>query len=79
MQIGVRKETQLEDQKWTDKVFTGDNPKLTAYLSGQARDRESIYNTDLKKRRLQQHTEEKKKSSQSIFAKTKEDLHAEAD
>lgn len=33
-QIGIRKETELEDQKWTDKVFTGDNPKLTAFLSG---------------------------------------------
>lgn len=60
-QIGLRKETQLEEEKWTDKVFTGDNPKLTAFLSGQARERESIYNGDVKKRRLQQ-TEEKKTS-----------------
>lgn len=33
-QIGKKKETELEDPQWTDKVFTGDNPKLTAYLSG---------------------------------------------
>lgn len=52
VQIGIRKDTQLEDQKWTDKVFTGDNPKLTAFLTGQARERESVYNADVKKRRL---------------------------
>lgn len=34
VQIGKRKEAELEDNKWTDKVFTGDNPKLTAFLSG---------------------------------------------
>lgn len=33
-QIGKKKETELEEVKWTDKVFTGDNPKLTAFLSG---------------------------------------------
>ena len=51
VQIGLKKETELEEQKWTDKVFTGDNPKLTAFLTGQARERESIFNTDYKKRR----------------------------
>lgn len=53
VQIGKRKEAELEDEKWTDKVFTGDNPKLTAFLSGQARERESIFNADYKKRRIQ--------------------------
>lgn len=33
-QIGKRRETELEDLKWTDKVFTGDNPIATAFLSG---------------------------------------------
>jgi len=32
-------------------VFTGDNPKLTAFLSGQARERENLFNADYKKRR----------------------------
>jgi len=32
-QIGKRRETELEDLKWTDRVFTGDNPANTAYLS----------------------------------------------
>ncbi len=32
--IGKRKEAELEENKWTDNVFTGDNPKLTAFLSG---------------------------------------------
>ena len=41
VQIGKRKENELQDEIFTDKVFTGDNPKLTAYLTGQARDRES--------------------------------------
>lgn len=54
VQIGKKKDKELEDEKWTEKVFTGDNPKLTAFLSGQARDRESVLNTDYKKRRIQQ-------------------------
>ena len=33
-QIGKKKETELEAEQWTDKVFTGDNAKLTAYLTG---------------------------------------------
>ena len=32
-QIGKRRETELEDLHWTDRVFTGDNPAATAYLS----------------------------------------------
>jgi hypothetical protein len=34
VQIGKRKVNELEDEKWTEKVFTGDNAKLTAFLSG---------------------------------------------
>ena len=41
----------MEVEKWTDKVFTGDNAKLTAFLSGEARERQNIFNTDYKKRR----------------------------
>ena len=33
VQIGKRRETELEELKWTDQVFTGDNPATTAYLS----------------------------------------------
>ena len=33
-QIGKKKENELEAEHWTDKVFTGDNAKLTAFLSG---------------------------------------------
>ena len=50
-QIGTFKEKELEDEKWTDKVFTGDNPKLTAFLSKQARDREVELNLDNKNKR----------------------------
>ena len=32
-QIGKRRETELEQPYWTDKVFTGDNPAATAFLS----------------------------------------------
>jgi hypothetical protein len=32
-QIGKPRETELEDLRWTDRVFTGDNPAATAYLS----------------------------------------------
>ena len=51
VQIGKTKEAQLEEVQWTDKVFTGDNPKLTAFLSGQARERETLFNPDYKQRR----------------------------
>jgi hypothetical protein len=51
VQIGKRKDNELEVEKWTDKVFTGDNAKLTAFLSGEARNRQNQFNTDYKKRR----------------------------
>ncbi len=85
VQIGLRKETELEEQKWTDKVFTGDNPKLTAFLTGQARERESIFNTDYKKRRAQQNEKEQgevdqaKSQRQAQQQRRKEDIHAEAE
>ena len=33
VKVGHFKEHELEEEHWTDKVFTGDNPKLTAFLS----------------------------------------------
>ncbi len=65
------REAQLEDGKWNDKIFTGDNPKLTAHLAGEARDRDGTYNVDVKKRRIAQ--------SMDPFSKTKEDIHADAE
>jgi hypothetical protein len=67
----------LEDLKWTDKVFTGDNPKLTAFLSGQARDRENMFNADYKKRRLWDTTQAGPDGL--MHTKKKEDIHAEAE
>ena len=78
VQIGKRKDNELQDEHWTDKVFTGDNPKLTAFLSEQARERESLYNTDYKKRRNVVQPEEKFVPGHSL-TKNKEDIHAEAD
>lgn len=63
-------------EHWTDKIFTGDNPKLTAFLSEQARERENLYNTDYKKRRNIMQSEEKFVHGHT---KNKEDIHAEAD
>ena len=54
MLMANKREAQLEDEKWNDKVFTGDNAKLTAVLSGEARDRDDHYNADVKKRRIAQ-------------------------
>jgi DNA polymerase II small subunit/DNA polymerase delta subunit B len=63
VQIGKRHETQLEDTKWTDKVFTGDNFKTTAKLSLQARDRNEHYNMDVKKRRVKEKENQDKEAS----------------
>ena len=38
--MGKTREAQLEDIKWSDKVFTGDSAKNTATLTFQARQRE---------------------------------------
>ena len=38
------KGNELEAEKWTDKVFTGDNPKTTALLSNEARQRDATIN-----------------------------------
>jgi hypothetical protein len=52
-QIGKRKDTELEQPYWTDKVFTGDNPKATAKLAGEVRERNDTYGgADAKKRKL---------------------------
>ncbi len=34
-QIGKRRETELEELYWTDKVFTGDNPAATVFHISQ--------------------------------------------
>lgn len=78
VQIGKKKENELEEEQWTDKVFTGDNPKLTAFLSGKARDREAIFNADYKKRRTQQQDPSALTQSTDNL-KHKEDVHAEAE
>ena len=38
--MGLARNTQLEDEKWTDKVFTGDPHKNVAALTWHARQRE---------------------------------------
>ena len=38
--IGSRKLAELEENKWSDKVFTGDNSKFVAQLTFYARQRE---------------------------------------
>lgn len=65
VQIGKRHDTQLEDTKWTDKVFTGDNYKTTAKLSLQARDRNEYYMMDVKKRRVKEKENQDKEKSAS--------------
>jgi len=73
VQIGKKKEQELEEEKWTDKIFTGDNPKLTAFLSGEARDRDSYYNTDVKKRRTLSQEQD------GHGGRKKADIHADVD
>ena len=38
--MALARATQLEDEKWTDKVFTGDSHKNVAALTFHARQRE---------------------------------------
>jgi hypothetical protein len=38
-QIGKRRETELEELYWTDKVFTGDNPAATVFHLSQVNQR----------------------------------------
>lgn len=75
--IGKRKEKELEDDKFTDKIFTGDNPKLTALLSGEVREREIMFNTDMKRKRTI--LSEDKQSGINTVHKRKEDIHADVD
>jgi len=49
--IGAKKETNLEEPKWTDNVFTGDNAKNAAALTFYAREREQKQNGDKKGRK----------------------------
>ena len=48
--ISNAKQTQLEAEKWTDKVFTGDPDRNNATLTFGARDREMKKNDKLKGR-----------------------------
>ena len=38
--VANRKTQQLEEPKWTDKIFTGDNPTTTAKMAAEAGKRE---------------------------------------
>jgi hypothetical protein len=84
-QIGKRKETELEDLKWTDKVFTGDNPHATAFLVEQVRDRHQSFNVDSMKRKGQEAGDKKPSSSKppskaySNHLKRRDELNADAD
>ena len=42
--VANRKTAQLEETKWTDKIFTGDNPTTTAKLAMEANKRDVIAN-----------------------------------
>jgi len=44
-QIGKRKETELEELYWTDKVFTGDNPAATVFHLSQVNKRNQNFNS----------------------------------
>ena len=39
-----KKTQQLEEPKWTDKIFTGDNPRTTAKLAQEANKRDVAAN-----------------------------------
>lgn len=57
-------------------MFTGDNQKLTAYLSGEARERESLYNADYKKRRAAMQEKLHLEQDENENLKRKESLNA---
>ena len=42
--VANKKTQQLEEPKWTDKIFTGDNPTATAKLANEANKRDVIAN-----------------------------------
>ena len=42
--VANKKTTHLQDEKWTDNVFTGDNPRTTAKLAGEANKRDVAAN-----------------------------------
>ena len=51
--VANKKTQQLEEDKWTDKIFTGDNPRTTAKLAAEAGKRDAVANP-LKRRGLSQ-------------------------
>ena len=81
-QIGKRKETELEELYWTDKVFTGDNPAATVFHLSQVNQRNQNHMHSKK-----QQDQEKPKSGQqkmnsvadSVNMKHKGQLNAEAE
>lgn len=44
MLVANTKTQNLEDAKWTDKVFTGDNPRTTAKMAFEASKRDIVAN-----------------------------------
>ena len=80
-QIGKKRETELEDLKWTDRVFTGDNPAATAYRNSQVNLRNQSYNVDSKKRQTfdGQRPSSSKAPTDSMGIKNKKDVNAEAE
>lgn len=79
VKIGKTKDNELEDEHWTDKVFTGDNPKLTAFLSMQARERGNLLIEENKNKRKLQSVEKEDLVQSDFNVKNKVDVHAEAE
>ena len=79
VQIGSFKERELEQDHWTDNVFTGDNPKLTAFLSMQARERGNQLIEDTKNKRKLQDVAPTELVHLDPNVKNKIDVHAEAE
>lgn len=82
-QIGKRKETELEELYWTDKVFTGDNPAATVFHLSQVNQRHQNQTT---KKTLGAADNSKPSSAQkhhsiadSVNMKHKNQLNAEAE
>lgn len=82
-QIGKRRETELEELYWTDKVFTGDNPAATVFHLSQVNQRNQNHMHSKK-----QQDQEKPKSggqnkmhsvADSVNMKHKGQLNAEAE
>jgi hypothetical protein len=77
-QIGKRKETELEELYWTDKVFTGDNPSATVFHLSQVNKRHQ--GQAPKKADLSKPTSSNKLSiGEATSVKHKDELNAEAE